>query len=193
MAAPEQKGSPTESAKPTQRPETDATAQTAIGDGFISVYRQYVDALREAHERLQQRYCDAQADHARAVTEVQFTSYRAREAAFRAYVKSTQDARGDDAYRMACEAEHRYLKELEAIQERETKGLDDANRAAAAVLEQADTEATTQREDARLAHSRGVQAGFAKADPAALDPDVMALIGQSLVAASNYARPTQHQ
>jgi nitrate reductase alpha subunit len=172
--------------------KTRGAAQAAIGENFLTVYRQYVDALRETHERVQQRYCDAQADLARAVVELQFNSHRAREDAFRAYVARMQDARGDDAYRLAGEAEHLYLKDLEAAQSRERKGLEEANSAAAAVVQETNEQASKERHAARLAHSKGVQDGFAKADPHALVPDVMALIGQSLVAASNYASPTQH-
>jgi hypothetical protein len=193
MATAKQKDSATDSTTIDKPAEADTAARTAIGENFISVYRNYVDALREAHERAQQRYCEAQADHARAVAEVQFTSYRSREEAFRAYARSVQDAHGDDAYRVACEAEHRYGKALEEIQRREAKGLEEANRTAAAVLQAAEAEASKQREEARLTHSRGVQDGFARADPEALGPDLLALIGQSLLAASNYARPLQHQ
>jgi hypothetical protein len=167
-------------------------AETAIGESFLTVYRQYVDALRETHERVQRRYCDAQADHTRAIAELQFTSHRAREDAFRAYVARMQGASGDDAHRLACEAEHLYLKDLEAIQSRERKGLEDANDAAAADVKETNEQAEAERNAARLAYSKGVQAGFAKADPQALGPDVMALIGQSLVAASSYANPMHH-
>jgi hypothetical protein len=167
-------------------------AQTAIGENFLTVYRQYVDALRETHERVQRRYCDAQADHARAIAELQFNSYRAREDAFRAYVARLKDAKGDDAHRLACEAEHIYVKELESAQAVERKGLEEANNAAAAAIKETNEQATEERHAARLAHSRGVQDGFAKADPRALGPDVMALIGQSLLAASSYSSPMQH-
>jgi hypothetical protein len=192
MATPKKRASGTDSGVS----ETDGAtsdAQTAIGESFLTVYRQYVDALRASHERVQRRYCEAQANHARAIAELQFTSYRAREDAFRAYVSRVQDASGDDAHRLACEAEQLYLKDLEAIQLREREGLDDANTAAAADVEETNEQAKEERDAARLAHSRGVQDGFAKADPQALGPDLMALIGQSLVAASSYASPMQHR
>lgn len=167
-------------------------AQTAIGENFLTVYRQYVDTLRETHERAQQRYCDAQADHARAIAELQFNSYRAREDAFRGYVARLHDAKGDDAHRLVCEAEHIYVKELEAAQAVERKGLDEANTAAADAIKETNEQARDGRHAARLAHAKGVQDSFAKADPQALGADVMALIGQSLLAASSYASPMPH-
>ena len=163
--------------------------QTAIGENFLTVYRRYIDALRDTHERAQRRYCDAQADYTRSVTELQYKSHRAREDAFRAYVAGLQDARGEEAHRRSCDAEQQYIKDLEAAQSAERKALEEASAAAASVIQQTSEQAGKEREAARLTYSIGVRDGFAKADPVALGPEVMALIGQSLVAASTYASP----
>jgi hypothetical protein len=163
----------------------DNAAQAAVSEAFLAAYRTYLEALRDIHARVQRRYFDVQADYARAVHESQCKSHTARADAFRTYVSRMHDARGDEAHRLACDAEHQYMKDIEAAQSAEQQALTDANGIASAAVQQANDQAAADRDAARLAYSTGVRDGFAKSDPQALEPDVLALIGQSLVAASN--------
>ncbi len=165
----------------------DAAEQSVIGENFITVYRRYVEALRDIHARVQRRYFDVQADYSRTVHDIQCKSHTARAEAFRNYVSRMHEARGDDAHRLACDAEHQYMKDIEAAHAIEQKALADANSVAANAVQQVNDQAATDRDAARVAYTSEVRDGFAKSDPQALGPEVMALIGQSLVAASNAA------
>lgn len=160
-----------------------------IGEGFLSVHRNYMKSLQEAHARAQQRYSQAQADYMRTLYDAQLSSQRAQEDAHRSYITSMQDACAkEDAQQLVREAEQRYVKEFESGQSRARQALEEAKRNLSAALKEANDEANKAWDQARLTYLKGVQDRFTRVDPQALEPDVIALIGQSLVAASDYAR-----
>ena len=183
---------------PKRNTAGDAPRQTAaqpasagskeIGEALLAMHKDYVRAVQEIMARAQQRCSQAQFDYMRVLYEAQLNVQKAQEAAYRGYVAGVQDACNQgNAQGLAREVEQRYVKDVEAGQSQVRQSLEDASRAASTAIQGANDEASKAWEQARIDYLKGLRDQFARVDPQSLQPDVIALIGQSLLAAAQYA------
>jgi hypothetical protein len=162
------------------------------GERVRTLHREYASAVQEIIARAQQRGSQVQFDFVRALRDVQLAAQKAQEAAYATYIADVQAACGQGPGRLPVgEIEQRYVKALESAQSQARQALEDAQRTASSATQQASEEASRAWDEARAAYLRGIRDQFAELDPQGAEPDVIAMIGRSLLAAAQYARPSR--
>lgn len=170
-----------------------AAGTEEAGEALLRLHRDFLKAQSEIRERAQRRCSQAQADYMRAALEAQISGRDAQHEARQGYASAMRDATGqDDARQRAREAEERYVKDFESGQARTWQALEDASQKASAALQEANDAAEREREQTGVDYLKGIQDQFARLDAATASPEVLALVGQSLLWASTcVAKPNR--
>ncbi len=174
-------------------PKSPSAVPQPVAERFLGAFRDYVKALEDVAATSQQRCREAQSEFMKSFYAAQLETQKSQEDAYRTYANSMRDAAGrENARGLALEAEQKCARDLEAGQTGARRVLDEAARTASGAMKEAYEKAERSCEQARIAYVKALQDGLARLDPQSVRAEDMAFIGQSFLAAAQYARMTPH-
>jgi|LGOV01.1.fsa_nt_gb hypothetical protein len=184
----------------TQKPDKEKEGLTGNSNGHASaeemgkkdlliLQQDWLKALNEIQMRMQRRCNQAQAAFVHTLYEAQLTSDKSQHEAYRDYVLSVQDVAGrQDALQSSCDAEERYFKDFESAKEKVMKGVEETERSMRDALEETIDEANKDWDQTCAEYLKQIQDRFCRLDTKTVRPEIIALLGQSLLWASNHLR-----